>query len=336
VDKRVDVEKGSLEDVREQIRKAVINSTNLPNVILNRVQTDTFIDETVDESALLKIVRIAKRKEPSGEINRLYFDEPVTEDATLTHSERVPSETYVQYDTKKMRSTFDLKSDFMEDIKATSPAQARQRIATMFTHQIGNDMEQLSIEGDDSISGSTTASDRLLRANDGFSQLMTDNLPSGQDIDAAGAGVSKKLFFDMIQALPSKWKRNKPKYRFILPPAFAEQWMYAISELATGGGDAAIAGVSIKPFGIPLAEIPLMPTDLSYGTGTTDCGEIWLCDPKNLVVVIQRKITWEWERNPRSDLWEATIHTRCDFLIEIEKAVVRAKNVSSSGTAYTG
>jgi len=335
-DEKVVVVKGSLDEVREQIRKAVVNSTNLPNVILNRLQIDAFIDETVDQSVLLKHIRIAKRKEPSGEINRLYFDGPVTEDATLAHTERIPSETYVQYDTKKLRSSFDLTSDFMEDIKATSPADARKNIAKMFTAQIGNDMEQLSVEGDDSIATSATASDRLLRANDGFSQLMDDNLPAAQDIDAAGASVSKKLFFDMLQRLPSKWKRAKPKFRYILPPALAEQWVYIISERSTPAGDSAMSGVTIKPFGVPLLEVPLMPTDLTYGTGVTDGAEIWLCDPKNLVAIIQRAIKWEWERNPRGDTWEATIHTRTDYLIEIEKAVVRAKNVSLTGSAYTG
>jgi len=330
------VEAGSLEDIREQIRKATIDGDTLPSVILNRVQTQAFIDETVDESVLLKNIRVARRREPSGEINRLYFGEPVTEDASLTHSERTPSETSVTYDTKKARSSFDLTSDFMEDIKAASPAEARKMIASMFAKQISNDLEYLAIAGDESISGSTTASDRLLRTNDGFSAIMDDSLPSGQDIDAEGAGVSKKLFFDMIRALPSKWKRNKPNYRFILPPSLAENWTYSISEVATSMGDSATKGIQVKPFGIPLLEVPLMPEDIEYSSAITDCAEIWLCDPKNLVMILQRSIKWEWERNPRSDLWEATIHTRSDFLIEIEKAVVRAKNVSITGTAYTG
>jgi len=330
------VEKGSIEEVREQIRKAVINGTNLPNVILNRLQIDEFIDETVNESVLLKHIRVSKRREPSGEINRMYFDGPVSEDASLTHSERAPSETSVNYDTVKIRSSFDLASDFMEDIKANSPAAARQMITSMFVKQISNDMENLAIEGDDDIATSVTASDRLLRTNDGFSKLMNDNLPTAQDLDCAGAGISKKLFFDMLQRLPSKWKRNKGKYRWILPPSLNENWIYAISERATPAGDSAISGITIKPFGIPLLEVPLMPENLTYGTGVTDGAEIWLCDPKNLVMILQRAIKWEWERAPRSDKWEATIHTRSDFLIEIEKAVVRAKNVSITGTAYTG
>ena len=244
---KIEIEKGSMEEVQEQIRKAVINSSTLPNVILNRVQTDAFIDETVNESVLLKSIRVAKRKEPSGEINRLYFDGPVSEDASLTHTERAPSETNVTYDTKKVRSSFDLTSDFMEDIKASSPAEARRRIALMFEKQIANDIEQLAIEGDDSIATSVTASDRLLRTNDGFSQLMDDNLPAAQDLDVEGAGISKKLFFDMLQLLPSKWKRNKAQYRWIMPPSLSENWVYLISERATPAGDSAISGITIKP-----------------------------------------------------------------------------------------
>ncbi len=327
----------SLYDIQEDFRKAVINGTNLPTVILNRVQIEAFLDEVVDESVLLGKIRTAKRREHSGEINRLYFDEPVTEDASLDSQERTPSETYVNYDVKKARSSFDITSDFMEDIKASSPADARKRIAHMFAKQISNDIELLSIAGDTDITASTTASDRLLRLNDGYSKLMDDNLPSAQDIDAEGLGISKKLFFDMVRALPSKYKRNKAKYRFVLPPSLSENWIYAISERATPAGDSAIGGITIKPFGVPLLEIPLMPEDGTYGTGITDCAEIWLCDPKNLVMVLLRAIKWEWERVPRSDKWEATIHTRSDFLIENEKAIVRAKSVSiSNTTAYSG
>lgn len=330
------VEKGSLAEVQEAVRKATVNGSTLPNVILNRVQVDEFIDDVVDEAVLLKRVRVARRSEPSGEINRLYFSGPVTEQASLTSSERAPSEAQVLFDTVKLRSSFDLSSDFMEDIKASSPEAARSRIAKLFASQISNDIEMLGIEGDSSIAGSTTASDRLLRANDGWSELLKDNLPAAQDIDAAGAGPSKLLYFNMLKAMPTKYKRQKGKFVWVVAPSVQEDWVYVMSERATPAGDKSVEGYVAKPWGIPMLEVPLMPIDQTYGTGVTDATEIWLLDPKNLVFIIQRKVKWEWQRQPRSDAWEATVHTRVDVVIENENAVVRAKNVSLTGTDYTG
>jgi len=328
------VEKGTLKETQEAIRKATINGTTLPNVILNRIQVDEFIDDVVDESVLLSKIRVARRSEPSGEINRLYFSGPVTEKASLTHSEREPSEAQVLFDTVKLRSTFDLSSDFMEDIKASSPEAARRRIAKLFASQIANDLEQLGIEGDDSIAGTTTASDRLLCANDGWSALMDDDLPAAQDLDALGAGPSKRLYFAMLRLMPTKYKKRKKNFRWVVSPSIQEDWVELMSARATPAGDQAVEGYIAKPTGIPMLEVPLMPVDLTYGTGISDCGQIWLLDPKNLVYIIQRKIKWEWERNPRADTWEATVHTRADVIIENENAIVRAKNVSLTGTDY--
>jgi hypothetical protein len=55
-----------------------------------------------------------------------------------------------------------------------------------------------------------------------------------------------------------------------------------------------------------------------------------------LIYFVQRDITIEWDRQPRQDMWEVTIHFRCDFEVENVDLVVIAKNVSMSGADYTG
>jgi len=323
-------------DPAELLRKAAISGTTLPQVILNRQQVEKFLDDVRDETSLLKEVRNVRRDHPSGEINRLYFSGPVTEDASLTASTSTPSESVVNYDSTKLRSCFDLKTDFIEDIKAQSPEDARRAIAKMFATQIANDIEQLAIRGDSSISGSSTADDRLERTNDGYLKILDDNIPASQDIDAAGTAVSRALFKDMLSRMPTKYKKNTDKLRWIASPGVVEDWVYTMSSRATPAGDRAVEGYVAAPFGIKFLRVPLMPEDIVYHTATTDCTEIIFTDPKNLLYFVQRKVTWEWEREPRSDQWEVTIHTRVDFQIEIPDACVRAKNVSLSGTDYSG
>jgi len=319
----------------ELLRKAAISGTTLPQIILNRQQTERFLDDVRDMTALLKHVRNVRRDHPSGELNRLYFSGPVTEDASLTAQTKSPSESVVNYDSTKLRSAFDLKTDFIEDIKAQSPEDARKAIAKMFATQIANDIEQLAIRGDSSLSGTSDADDRLERTNDGYIKILDDELDSSQVIDAAGAGPSKELYRDMIKAMPNKYKRNKAGLRWIASPGVVEDWIYDVSTRATPAGDRALEGIIVRPFGVPFIETPLMPEDLTYGTATTDCTRIILCDPKNFLYIVQRKVTWEWDRDPRNDEYEVTIHTRVDFVIEIPGACVMAKNVSLSGSDYS-
>lgn len=323
------------QDPRELLRKAAISSSTLPQVILNRQQTEAFLDDVVDETNLLKGIRNVRKDHPSGELSRLYFSAPVTEDASLTASTKTPSEAIVDYDSVKLRCAFDLKTDFVEDIKALSPEDGRKRIAKLFATQVGNDLEQLAFEGDSDISGTLTAANRLEGANDGFIKILDDDIPAAQDIDAAGAAASKKLLFEMLQAMPSKYKRNKNNLRWITGPSTTEKWMYDAATRDTELGDKSLEGRVGRPFGVRFLECGLMPEDLVYHTADTDCTQIILADPKNLLYIVQRKVTWEWDRAPRSDQWEVTIHMRVDYVIEIVGAIVRAKNISISGSDYS-
>lgn len=44
----------------------------------------------------------------------------------------------------------------------------------------------------------------------------------------------------------------------------------------------------------------------------------------------------EWDRVPRSDKWEITIHTRNDFAIENTDMITMAYDVGVDGSDYTG
>ena len=110
------------------------------------------------------------------------------------------------------------------------------------------------------------------------------------------------------------------------------------SDRETQGGDRALAtGLRPGPWGIPMLEVPLMPEDLTCGSGScSDGSEIWLTPLSNLIYFIRRDITIEWDRKPRLDQWEATIHFRCDFEVDNCAMVVIAEDVSMAGSDYTG
>lgn len=325
--------------VTDDVVKEVVDTPALPNSVMNREQSDRFIDLLIDESVLLKRIRREKKDNSKGEINKLDLGTIVTEGAAATSKARtsVPTEAVVTYDMVKYRSAFDLRTDFQED-NLEGPA-IRDKILGMFTKRMAIDIEMAAIEGDESLStgDAQTNSNNLLGVNDGFNQILVDNVPAAQQIDAAGAAPSKQLYYEMKRAIPSRYRAAKPMYNWIVPSGPFDKWMLEWSNRETQGGDSALANGTVPgPWGIGMLEVPLMPEDLSWGTSGTDGSQIWLTPFENLILFVRREITIEFERKPRLDLWEATIHYKVDFEVENPDLVIIATNVAMSGSDYTG
>ena len=323
---------------KQVVEKLAIDSSSLPNSIMNRQQADRFIDLVVDTSVLLKKVRVAKVNFPKGEINKLDLATIVTEGAntTSTAKTRIPSERIVTFDMEKYRSAFDFRTDFMEDI--IEKTRVRNTILQMFTKAVSVDTETAAIEGDSALPTGDLQTDRnnLLGVNDGWSKILNANVPPAQIIDALGTAPSTRLYFDMKRLIPARYRVAKPDYTWIVPSGPADKWTLDWSDRETVGGDVALSrGVVPGPWGISMLEVPLMPEDLTFPPAGTDGSEIWLTPLNNLIYFIQRDITIEWDRQPRQDMWQVTIHFRVDFEIENVDLVVMAVNVSMSGVDFT-
>lgn len=325
--------------LKQLMQKSAIDSTSLPNSVLNRQQSDRFIDMVVDQTVLMKNVRVVRVNVAKGEVNKLDLGQIVTEGAHTTSraTTHAPTERVMTYDTEKYRSAFDLKTDFLED--NLEKAGIRDTILGMFTKRIAMDVEMAAIQGDDALSTGDTqsAENNLLGVNDGFQKILEAEVPAGQQIDAAGLAPTMQLYYDMKRAVPNKFRVVKPDYVWITPPGPSDAWMLEWANRGNGSviSDAALAtGRRPGPWGTDMLEVPLMPEDLTFGTAGTDGCSIWYTPVKNLVYFIQRDITIEWDRRPRNDVWEATIHFRIDVEVEDPDMVVIAKNVSLSGTPY--
>lgn len=332
-------------DLIEKVSTENIDNTQMANGLLNRQQAEKFLDLVHDYSRLLKKVREVRRNHPSGEINRLDLNEVVTEGAdagTTSFLTSAPTPDTVQYDMKKYRAGYNLYTDTEED--NIERGKFRATIAKQFAKAVAIDRENAAINGDDSLTtgDAQSRSNNLLGVNDGYAQILLDNVPAAQQIDAAGKGPSKALYLDMKEAIPNRYlgalgalDEEGDPYVFVVSPTVENLWREEVSGRATVIGDKALEGYLPTPWGIPLFMVPLMPQNLTYGTALSDCTYIWLTPLKNLILFVQRKITWESERKPRLDRTEFTMHYRCDFQVEEPEKVVIAKNVSLSGTAYS-
>ena len=86
--------------LRQLMQKSAIDETSLPNSVLNREQSSRFIDLVVDESILMKYVRVVRVNRNKGEINKLDLGNIVTQGANVTSraTTRVPTEAVVTWD----------------------------------------------------------------------------------------------------------------------------------------------------------------------------------------------------------------------------------------------
>lgn len=307
-------------------------STQLATQATGKELATQFINLVVEESVLLKSIRVHRTDKPSGDLTKLTVSGPVTESAsenTEGTETRRPTSTGLTYTTAKSRSMMDLSGETEED--NIEGAGGRASIMRAMISAISNDMEDMGIQGDDSLAGTDDTS-RLRRTNDGF-HVLTASGEGARVFDAGGTRVSRELLSQMIKNMPTKYRRNPGKLRFIMSLNTQQSFNDDIVDRTTNLGDAALTGQQIAPYGVPILPVPLMPEDLTL-TGTDSLGTfIWLCDPKNFIYVVQRMLRVEWERVPRKDISEMTAYMRTDFLVENTDAVVKATGVTLDETA---
>ena len=139
-------------------------------------------------------------------------------------------------------------------------------IMRMFAKQAANDLEHLCLRGDtlgeaglesDLWEGGSTSQyvkDPLLSLYQGWARLAD----AGHTLNVAGGDISLAVFSDMINSLPTKFRRNKRALRFFMSPNLAQLYIEKISAREDMKGVRAAEGETQTPFGIPIVEVPLM------------------------------------------------------------------------------
>lgn len=306
--------------------------------IFTRDLPDAFIDLVVDESVLLKNIRLERKTEPTGEIAKIdvvgHISEQASENTTSTETRSITPST-LEYLTRKIRSQFDITTEVEED-NIEGPSGMNTMVQAMMK-AISNDFETLALEGDESQGGASDYA-RLVKTNDGF-QVLTAAGTGAHQVNAGNKRISWKLLHQMLKTLPTKFRGNLQNFRWIASSNTVLDLLEEAESRQTGLGDLKYnSRGELTPLGIQFLEVPRLPEDLS-ASGTDSTGTfIWLCDPRNFIYIVQRQMTVHKEFKPRTDKWEYTVFTRNDFLVENTDGVVRANNVllDPSADRYTG
>lgn len=324
----------------EELLEKVLNTTTVGaggGGILNAKQADKFIDYMWDQTALVSVVRKVKMRERTQDIDKIAVGERLARKATEGTDDGVnvdPSFSKISMTTVKIRLDWELTTESLEDnIEGEA---LEDHVARLLATQLGNDLEDLYINGDTSLSG-----DPLLKSLDGWIKRA---LAGTHVISHAGGTMNRAMFNRVVKNMPRKYLSRRGELRFFTSPGLLQDFINETSNesngaylnvqervyeapggvMGQGGG-----GINLRPFGINLWEVPLFPEDVagdySGATGNHGYG-IWTF-PNNFIVGVQREITVYREFKPKKDSIEYTVYTRVANQIENLDSVVTVKNV---------
>jgi hypothetical protein len=315
-----------------------VASENGNGGLLNPEQSARFLDYMFDATVIGKVARTVRMKSDTAEIDRMSVGEKLMKLASEADNTAVNSGvtfSKISLTTKKLRMDWELSTESLED--NIEGADLEDHIARLMATQAGNDIEDVLLNGDTTLTG-----DALYKSFDGVVKKAKAN---GRVVDAAGAAVSREVFNKALKAMPRKYKQRRGDLRFLAGSNLIQDFLYAnsigtnqtipqdIASSVIRGGVAPLGGpagyVAPFAFGIPIVEVPLLSETQTgtYATPTGSHGDIHLTFPNNVVIGIKRDVTVYRFFQPRKDTIEYTMYTRVGVQIEQADAWVVVKNV---------
>lgn len=307
--------------------------------LMSAEASNRFIDYMWDETTLGSQVRTIRMRANEVEIDKIAIGKRLVRLATEAVDDGVNAGvtfSKISLTTVKLRLDWELSSESLEDNLEGEALE--DHIAHLMSAQAANDIEDLAINGDVSLTG-----DALLKAFDGWRKRLD---AGGHVVDADGEVIGRGTFNRALKAMPRHFMRNRRNLRFYTGSPLIQDWLYNFQVAASGmnndGVDATNrlnnvvrtegeAGFTAgAPFGVTLQEVPLFAEyDVDSGTsGTQAGGDIWLTDAKNLIWGIKREIQVFREFKPKKDTIEYTMYTRVGTQVQEPAASVLVKNVA--------
>lgn len=241
---------------QELIEKAISTDSLLNGGEMNPDQQSEFIRLVRAYSTLLPQVRFVPMDNPREDIDKMHVGEPVTESASEnvdTGNQATAKFNKVTLTAEKVRSSWNITTETLQINIEKGDLEAR--IFESMSKRIATDLELLSIQGDNTLTGTDPIA-RLLKSLDGFDKR-TDQ---AHIFDAAGAEIEKGIWSAAKDRLPKQY-RNDPDLRWIVSDTLVNDWTDYLSDRGTPLGDASIGGSRTSPLGIPFLEVAQIPDD---------------------------------------------------------------------------
>jgi HK97 family phage major capsid protein len=279
--------------------------------ILNAEQSRQFIEYIFDQQVLARDGRRVTMRGNTAELEKLNVGERVIRaaaQADSTYTNAGVTFTKVEITTKKIRLDWEVSSEALED--NIEGAGLEDHLVRTMTRAFANDLEDLAING----TGSGTNS--FLNILEGF--VVKESTGA-----SATYGTTVEALQGLVLAMPRKYRASRSAMKFY---ADTETVADIINGLGSSGNlpserivERVIDGqapqtlgapIQYRVLGIPLVEVPLMPT-----------GFVSLTFPENRIWGFQRDVTVHREFQPKKDTIEYTTFLRFGAQVEETDAV---------------
>ncbi len=290
---------------RTIIHKAAIQTGTLTSGLLNPEQARKFIRQTFEATNLGPLVRHEMRTAKTGEIDKIGIASRILRKKTENTDDgyRAGVKTsQIEYATTAVRLPWEITE---ETLRENIEGQNLESIITdLMTTQLGIDMEDLYLNGDEATE-STDKDYDFLKINNGWIKQIGDG---GHVYDASSeTSMSLDLFYKTLKQLPNKY--NNGKLRWLMSPKRAQEWELFLLNQVIGKGGAVPESIYNSPAKIPVIQCPSL-----------DDSTILLTDPKNLIVVntygMQIRKTTEGKEAIMMDKRFYVVHLDYDPIIE--------------------
>lgn len=252
------------------IRKAAISTGSLSFGLLNPEQARKFIQQTFEATNLGGLVRHEMRTAKAGEIDKIGIASRIVRKKTENTDDGYRADvktSQIEYATTAVRLPWEITEETLrENIEGQN---FEQIVTNLMTTQLGVDMEDLYLNGDEATDSGDEDYD-FLKINDGWIKQIVNG---GHVYDASSeSGMSLDMFYKALAAIPNKY--NNGKLRWLMSPRRAQEWELFLLNKVVNAGGAVPDTVYNAPAKIQTIECPSLSDD-----------KIILTDPKNLIVV---------------------------------------------------
>ncbi|MCM1227693.1 MAG: phage major capsid protein [Clostridium sp.] len=254
----------------ELINKAIQTGTFSGGGLLNPEQARKFIQQTFEATNLGGLIRREMRTAKTGEIDKIGIASRIVRKKTENTDDGYRASvntSNIEYSTTAVRLPWEITE---ETLRENIEGQNLETIITnLMTMQLGIDMEDLYLNGDEDTNSNDTDYD-FLKINDGWIKQIKNG---GHIYDASSeTEMSLDMFYNVLKAIPNKY--NNGKLRWLMSPRRAQEWELYLLNQVIGKGGAVPENIYTSPAKIKVVECPSMSDDT-----------ILLTDPKNLIVV---------------------------------------------------
>ena len=287
------------------IRKAAIATGSLASGLLNPEQARKFIQQTFDATNLGGLARHEMRTAKTGEIDKIGIGRRILRKKTENTDDNYRAgvnTSQIEYSTTAVRLPWEITE---ETLRENIEGQNFENIVTnLMTTQLGVDMEDLYLNGDEATEPTDKDYD-FLKINDGWIKQIGNG---GHVYDASSEDeMSLDMFYKALASLPNKY--NNGKLRWLMSPKRAQEWELFLLNKVVNQGGAVPESVFTSPARIQAVECPSL-----------DDKTILLTDPKNLIVVntysVQIRKTTEGKEAIMQDKRFYVTHLDYDPIIE--------------------